>query len=291
MALNTAVILGSNKEREFHFTGADFRFIRELVEERTGIMLSENKRDLVYGRLSRRLRELGMSRFSNYCDLLQAGNDEEMVHFVNAITTNLTSFFREDHHFEYLAKRLLPNIIQQKVQSDSERKIRIWSAGCSTGEEPYSIAMVVKEVLKNQKIWDVRILATDLDTKVLEKASSGIYEADRVEGLSKGRLNNWVKRGSGNNSGKVRMSPVLRDLITFKQLNLMNEWPMSGPFDIIFCRNVVIYFNKPTQEILFNRYADLLDNNGHLFLGHSETMFKKTDRYKLIGKTIYQKDH
>lgn len=290
MAGNSATKLESGQEREFRFTGADFRFIRELVADRTGIMLSDNKRDLVYGRLSRRLRELEMSRFDDYCKLLEKGHDEEMVQFVNAITTNLTSFFREDHHFEFLGKELLPSLLKQKLKSNSERKLRIWSAGCSTGEEPYSIAMVVKEALGREKDWDVRILASDLDTKVLAKAKSGIYEQSRVEGLSKSRLNRWVKKGSGENAGKVRMSPELQELITFKQLNLMNDWPMKGPFDLIFCRNVVIYFNKPTQKILFDRYADLLDGDGHLFLGHSETMFKKTERYKLIGKTVYQKE-
>lgn len=290
MAANSAMELDSGKEREFLFTNTDFKFIRDLVAERTGIMLSENKRDLVYGRLSRRLRELEMSNFRDYCKLLEKGHDEEeMVQFVNAITTNLTSFFREDHHFEYLGKTLLPSLMQQKIQSNSERRIRIWSAGCSTGEEPYSIAMVLKEALGTDTSWDVRILATDLDTKVLAKGSSGIYEKNRVEGLSKSRLQKWIKAGSGENEGKVRMSPKLRELITFKQLNLMNEWPMNGPFDLIFCRNVVIYFNKPTQQVLFDRYANLLDHDGHLFLGHSETMFQKTDRYRLIGKTIYQK--
>ncbi|HEC18644.1 MAG TPA: protein-glutamate O-methyltransferase CheR [Gammaproteobacteria bacterium] len=289
--MNSIVEQNPEKIREFRFTGADFRFIRDLVGERTGIVLSDNKRDLVYGRLSRRLRQLGLSRFRDYCDLLQDGNDEEMVNFVNAITTNLTSFFRENHHFEFLAKDLLPNLLQKKVATNAPRRLRIWSAGCSTGEEPYSIAMVLKEVLGDDGNWDARILATDLDTRVLAKASSGIYEQERVEGLSKPRLRRWVKKGSGKNAGMVRMSPELRELITFKQLNLMDEWPMKGPFDFIFCRNVVIYFNKPTQQQLFDRYADLLDEQGHIFLGHSETMFQKTDRYKLIGKTIYQKEY
>ncbi|MBL1274962.1 MAG: protein-glutamate O-methyltransferase CheR [Ectothiorhodospiraceae bacterium] len=291
MVANSAVELDSGLAREFHFTGADFRFIRDLVADRTGIMLSENKKDLVYGRLARRLRELRMTRFRDYCDLLQKGHDEEMVNFVNAITTNLTSFFREDHHFDYLAKKLIPTLVEKKIQNKDAHRIRIWSAGCSTGEEPYSIAMVVNEVMEKYKSWDVRILATDLDTKVLEKASNGIYEKSRVEGLSKTRLRRWINSGNGANEGMVRMTRELRDLITFKQLNLMNDWPMKGPFDLIFCRNVVIYFNKPTQQKLFDRYAGLLDENGHLFLGHSETMFKKTERYQLIGKTIYQKKH
>lgn len=290
MVANSARELDPEKGREFHFTAADFSFIRDLVMDRTGISLSDSKRDLVYGRLSRRLRALNLTQFREYCDLLQAGNDdEEMTNFVNAITTNLTSFFREDYHFDFLGKTLLPNLMKQKIAANADKRIRIWSAGCSTGEEPYSIAMVVKEVLGRDRSWDVKILATDLDTKVLEHGSNGVYEQSRVEGLSKNRLQNWLRKGSGKNDGKVLVSPELRKLITFKQLNLMNEWPMSGPFDLIFCRNVVIYFNKPTQEVLFNRYADYLDDAGHLFLGHSETMFKKTTRFELIGKTVYQK--
>lgn len=289
MVANNARELDPEKGREFHFTEGDFHFIRDLVMDRTGISLSDNKRDLVYGRLSRRLRVLNLTLFSDYCSLLQKGEGDEMTNFVNAITTNLTSFFREDYHFDFLGKTLIPNLMKQKIAAKAERKIRIWSAGCSTGEEPYSIAMVVKEALGRDQSWDVKILATDLDTKVLEKGSSGIYDQSRVEGLSKSRLQNWIRKGSRQNEGMVLVSPELRKMITFKQLNLMNEWPMSGPFDLIFCRNVVIYFNKPTQEVLFNRYADYLDHEGHLFLGHSETMFKKTERFELIGKTIYRK--
>ena len=289
MVANSARELDPEKGREFHFTEGDFHFIRDLVMDRTGISLSDNKRDLVYGRLSRRLRSLNLTLFSDYCSLLQKGEGDEMTNFVNAITTNLTSFFREDYHFDFLGKTLIPNLMKQKVAAKADRKIRIWSAGCSTGEEPYSIAMVVKEALGRDQSWDVKILATDLDTKVLEKGSSGIYDQSRVEGLSKSRLQNWIRKGSRQNEGMVLVSPELRKMITFKQLNLMNEWPMSGPFDLIFCRNVVIYFNKPTQEVLFNRYADYLDYEGHLFLGHSETMFKKTERFELIGKTIYRK--
>ncbi len=185
---------GTEKAREFNFTGADFRFIRDLVAERTGIMLSENKRDLVYGRLSRRLRELGLSCFRDYCSLLEKGESEEMVQFVNAITTNLTSFFREDHHFEFLGKTLLPALLEKKLKNNLPRRLRIWSAGCSTGEEPYSIAMVLKEALGRDDKWDARILATDLDTKVLEKASSGVYEQQRVEGCQNPVCNNGLRK-------------------------------------------------------------------------------------------------
>lgn len=271
--------------RDFHFTDKDFNFIRALVAEKTGIVLSDAKRDLVYGRLSRRLRQLGIKRFADYCRLLQDGDEDEMVQFTNAITTNLTSFFREAHHFDYLGATLLPTLEKEKPN----RKIRIWSAGCSTGEEPYSISMTIKEKCPRLAGWDLKILATDLDSNVLAKAQAGIYEHSRVEDLSRERLRRWFRKGRGVNEGSAKVSAELQELITFRQLNLMQEWPMQGPFDVIFCRNVVIYFDKATQRTLFNRYADLLVDGGHLFVGHSESLFKVTDRFELIGKTVYRK--
>jgi len=278
-ALKQAVI----SNREFVMTGRDFETIRNIVSERTGIVLSDGKRDMVYGRLVRRLRVLGLSGFGEYCDLIDKGDESELSEFINAITTNLTAFFREIHHFEFLEKELLPFIMENK----KERKLRIWSAGCSSGEEPYSIAMVVRETVPND--WDVKILATDLDTNMVNKASLGVYDEGRVSGIDKKRLKRWVRNGRGTNSGMIRMSDELRNIITFKQLNLMHGWPFKGPFDFIFCRNVVIYFNKDTQRILFNRFADLLPDMGHIFIGHSESMFNVCDRFKLLGKTIYKK--
>ena len=280
------VILGKNVsqlDREFHLSDKEYNYIRRLVSERTGIVLSDAKRDMVYGRLTRRLRQLGLDSFSAYCELLKDGHEQEMIEFTNAITTNLTSFFREPHHFEFLAEKLLPGIIKNK----SEKRLRIWSAGCSSGEEPYSLAIVAKEVVPSD--WDVKILATDLDSNMVSRGKAGIYPAERVEGLSKSQLKRWVRHGRGENSDKVKMSSQLQDIITFKELNLMHEWPMRGPFDVIFCRNVVIYFNKDTQKMLFGRYADLLVKRGHLFIGHSESLYKVSDRFALLGQTIYQK--
>lgn len=275
------------KEREFVFTDKDFRLIQNLVGRHTGISLSDAKRDLVYSRLARRLRALGMVHFKDYIHVLDDENEDELIQFTNAITTNLTSFFRENHHFEHLAKTALPEIMKRNAQS---RRIRIWSAGCSTGEEPYSLAMTIRETVPATQGWDVKILATDLDSNVLERAQNGLYAEERVNGISKSRLRKYFMKGRGENSENVRVSPSLQELITFKQLNLMHEWPIKGPFDIIFCRNVVIYFDKPTQKILFERYANILHPEGYLYVGHSESLYRVTKKFELIGNTIYKQN-
>lgn len=271
-------------ERDFKFSEKDFKYIRELISDHTGIVLAEHKVDMVYGRLSRRLRELDINSFDDYLPKLEH-DEQELIHFVNALTTNLTAFYREPHHFEFLASKLLPKIIKNK----SSKRLRIWSAGCSSGEEPYTIAMTVRSIIPENSGWDVKILATDLDTNMVAKGSNGVYTEDRVTGLSAQNMKKWVQKGRGDTSGMVKMDDRLREMITFKQLNLMNEWPMKGPFDLIFCRNVVIYFNKETQATLFGRYADMLVDDGHLFIGHSESMYKICDRFKLLGQTIYKR--
>ena len=282
MAVNTTEL----RDREFHFSDKEFKFLSKLVGERTGIVLSDAKRQMVYGRLSRRLRQLKLNKFSEYCDLLTSGDETELVEFTNAITTNLTAFFRENHHFEFLKNKLLPELIKKKA---GDKRIRIWSAGCSSGEEPYSIAMCVRESFPRAAGWDVKILATDLDSNMVQRAKEGVYTADRVEGLDNKRFKKWVKKGTGTNSDMVRMSDDIRSLITFKQLNLMHNWPFKGSFDLMFCRNVVIYFNKDTQRELFDRYADVLNEDAHLFIGHSESLHKVSDRFNLLGQTIYKK--
>ena len=274
------------EKKEFPFTDKDFSFIQELVAERTGIVLSDIKRTMVYSRIARRIRDCGVSDFSEYCDLLRSGDESELVSFTNAITTNLTSFFREPHHFEYLAKTVLPELEKNKTN----KRIRIWSAGCSSGEEPYTIAMTVLDHFKNKPDWDIKILASDLDFDMVERASKGVYKEERVTGLDKKHLKNYVKIGKGKQQGMVKMDQRLIDMISFKQLNLLHEWPFKGPFDFMFCRNVVIYFNKDTQKDLFDRYADLLPEDAPLFIGHSESLFKVTKRFKLIGQTIYRKE-
>jgi len=272
-------------QREFQFTDRDFRCLQRLVLRHTGITLSPAKRDMLYSRLARRLRALGLRRFKEYCALLQEdGDSEELRHFTNAVTTNLTAFFREPHHFDYLRDEFLPAMIERRAD---QRRLRIWSAGCSTGEEPYSIAITLAETMPRD--WDVRILATDLDSNVLDRARQGIYSEERTAEVPERLKRKWFLRGRAAHQGKVRVRRELRDMIRFRQLNLMHEWPMRGPFDAIFCRNVIIYFDKPTQSRLMDRFADILADDGRLFLGHSETLYRVTDRFQLLGRTIYRK--
>ena len=270
--------------REFEFDEHDFEELRILVKRETGIRLTEAKRELVYGRVSRRLRALGIDSFRAYRELLTEGNSAEMVEFCNAITTNLTSYFREAHHFQYLNERFLR---ARAADSRASRRIRIWSSACSTGEEPYSIAMTVCEALPDWRKWDIKILATDLDSEVLERARSGLYAAERLRGMDPRRVAaHFTERRQGN-SLCYQVKPEVARLITFNQLNLIHPFPMSGPLDVIFCRNVVIYFDKDTQRDLFARMARLQRPGDLLILGHSESLFKVTEDYTLIGKTIY----
>ena len=266
------------------FSDNDFSYVQKIVYDHAGISLADSKKSLVYNRLVKLIRKLKLSGFSEYFKYVEQHGEAEFIQLINSITTNLTSFFRENHHFEFLSGELLPKLMEQNASS---KRIRIWSAGCSTGEEPYSIAAVVREVVPPN--WDVKILATDLDSNVIETGKSAVYREDRIEGLDEERVKRWFKRGTGEQSGYVKVHSDLQSLITFKQLNLMQDWPITGPLDLIFCRNVVIYFDKETQKKLFDRYASLLRHEGHLFVGHSETLFKLTNKFKLLGKTIYQK--
>ncbi len=273
----------------FEFTDRDFSRLRELVKHLTGISLSDQKRELVYGRLTRRLRALGLVSFRQYCDFLEDNLDQELEPFTNAITTNLTSFFRENHHFEMLGSEPLHGWLMQRLNRNG--RLRLWSAGCSTGEEAYSLAITLAETIPDIFKQDIKILATDLDTNVVATGRAGVYPENRVEALSTQRKKAWFRRGAGEATGMVRVMDDLRQMVTFNPLNLMAEWPMKGPFDVIFCRNVVIYFDKPTQATLFDRYADMLCDDGLLFIGHSETMTEVCTRFDLVAKTMYRKLH
>lgn len=272
---------------DYKFTDSDFNFISKLITGHTGIRLGSTKRELVYARLTKRLRALGLHTFQEYCDLLRDGDQHELINCINAITTNVTTFFREIHHFQFLEQTVLPELVRQKNQTVMPR-VRVWSAGCSTGEEPYSIEIVLREQPAMQR-WNVRTLATDLDTHVLEGAQQGLYDIKQLEKVSAERCKRWFRMGSGKNDQQVSVVPELRERIRFRQLNLKETWPMRGPFDVIFCRNVVIYFDKEMQKLLFNRFADILTPTGYLFIGHSESLFGITDRFRVAGRTIYQK--
>lgn len=274
-----------SQRHEFQFDDQDFSTIVRLVREETGIVLSPQKRDLVYGRLSKRLRAIGFEDFSDYCDLLESEDgEEERRKMVNAITTNLTGFFREPHHFEFLGKTVLTEA--KRDATPGKQRLRIWSAGCSSGEEPYSIAMTMRDVMGAAPGWDAKILATDIDTDMVSRAAAGLYEPNRVAAVPVDFRRRFLRK---TDDDRVEMADNLKSLITFKQLNLFDPWPMKGPFNAIFCRNVVIYFSKEDQRGLFSRYADLLVPGGWLFIGHSETLYKVSDRFRHVGRTVYQK--
>ena len=265
--------------KEFLFTAQDFAQVRQLIYERAGIALAEGKQEMVYSRLSRRLRALGLESFAAYLSHLQRSDEgPEWELFINALTTNLTSFFREAHHFPMLAQHA----------HSSATPLQLWCCAASTGEEPYSMAITLCEAFDSLHP-PMRILATDIDTKVLETAANGIYLADRVANLSEQRLRRFFLRGKGPQSGHVRIRPELRALIDFKPLNLLAQaWSVKAPFDAIFCRNVMIYFDKPTQRKILQRFAPLLQPQGLLFAGHSENLAFVTDLFSLQEKTVYR---
>ncbi len=272
------------QKKEFNFTREDFDYLRKIVTELTGILASEDKYTLYYSRLARRVRRLGLKDFSEYRKYLDSNRDSEIIELVNSVTTNLTSFFRENHHFEFIRDHILPDKIKQ-----GDRKLRIWSAGCSTGEEPYSIAMTLAETIPDYRQWDIQILATDLDSQVLRHASTGVYDESRIKGIEAIRLQRFFIRDNSQENPQLNIQPELQRLITFKQLNLLHHWPIHDKIDFIFCRNVVIYFDKVTKDQLVDRFADHLTGDGYLFMGHSESLFRSSERFKLLGQTIYQK--
>ncbi|MCM5557966.1 protein-glutamate O-methyltransferase CheR [Pleomorphomonas sp. JP5] len=280
-----AALSTSPEHREFPFTLKEYRRLSAFIHGRTGITLPDHKINMVYSRLTRRLRELGFSAFAEYCDYYSSPEGEDEIEYlINALTTNLTRFFREKHHFDHLAENLLSDLSTDGI--NGRTRLRIWSAGCSTGEEPYSIAMTYRETASSRVRCDTRILATDIDSSVVARGSSGRYGGQSVAELGKGRRYRHFNALSG---GEWQVRPELRQLIAFKQLNLLDTWPMKGPFDAIFCRNVMIYFDNPTKARLVQRFADLLAPGGWLYIGHSETILDQKTVFRLRGPTIYQK--
>ena len=265
--------------RKFAFTERDFERIRALIHARAGIALGSGKQEMAYSRLAHRLRCFGMASFDEYLNQLEAGQrDGEWEEFTNALTTNLTSFFRESHHFPILAEQARA----------AAQPLKIWCAGASTGEEAYSVAITLCEVFDTLTP-PVRILATDIDTKVLSIAAEGMYPLEKVSQIGEKRIRRFFLRGTGKNEGQVRIRPELRSLVTFGRSNLLApRWPVKDKLDALFCRNVMIYFDKPTQAHIIGRFALLMKPDGLLYAGHSENFLHAADAFTLRGKTVYR---
>ena len=273
----SALVTQGGAYRDLRLNDADFARIRRLIYARAGIVLAEHKREMVYGRLARRVRHHGMSCFGDYVDYLERDPDApEWENFTNALTTNLTSFFREAHHFPLLAEH-----VRQRRD-----RVRVWCAAASTGEEPYSIAMTLLEVLGARTEWEV--LATDIDTEALAKAEQGVYPLAQVGKLPPEQVRRHFLKGGGRHAGFARIRPEVAARVTFQALNLVDtRWPIRGPFDVIFCRNVMIYFDHQTQSRILDQFAPLLKPDGLLFAGHSESFTYINDAFRLRGQTIY----
>ena len=270
---------GEMELHQFHFTSEDFHQIKNLIYQVAGISLSPAKKELVYSRLARRLRVRQIDSFSAYIRLLETGNPEEREEFINALTTNMTSFFREAHHFTILSKHLgtIPKT----------NPIQIWTCASSSGEEPYSIAMTVFDHFKSFTT-PVRILATDIDTNVLEKARRGVYSLDQLQKITPDQLKRFFLKGDGKNAGFAKVRPELQQMITFRRFNLLDDkWSLRDKFDVIFCRNVMIYFDKKTQYEILKKMQPCLQPHGLFFAGHSESFHHASDLFRVCGKTVY----
>ncbi len=276
-------VIGEKNLYDFSFTNEDFQYIRKLIYQLAGISLSPAKQDLVYSRLSRRLRARQLRSFSTYIQLLESGDLREREEFTNALTTNMTSFFREEHHFQILSNHL--------ETIGAPAPINIWTCASSTGEEPYSIAMTVVEHFGSFTT-PVRILATDIDTNVLEKARKGQYALPQLQTLSSSRIKRFFLKGCGKNTGFAKIRPELQQMISFRQINLLDErWGMREKFDAVFCRNVMIYFDKSTQHEILKKMHSCLKPEGLFFAGHSENFHQAGDLFKVHGRTVYRPRH
>jgi chemotaxis protein methyltransferase CheR len=268
---------------EIALSDREFGRVKARVYAEAGISLSDAKRTLVVSRLSKIVRALQLPSIDAYLDYLEHSKSaRDGQDFINALTTNLTRFYREDHHFEHLVGYV--RTLMERQQQAGRSRLRIWSAGCSTGQEPYTIALCLLAALPDLRRWDFKILATDIDTNVVAKASIGVYPEAELNGLSAERSRLFERGGDGT----IRIPMTARALVSFKPLNLMSAWPMKGPFDAIFCRNVAIYFDKQTQGTLFARLGKMLAPEGFLYIGHSENLGSGGEGFKLVGKTIYQ---
>lgn len=274
----------------YELSKREFDLFRKLVYEKSGINLNNGKLELVRTRLSKRLRQLDIPTFKEYYRLVSQHPDHsEIVHMLDAISTNQTSFFRESNHFTFLNQIALPRLLEEK-EKKSDRAFRIWSAGCSSGEEPYSIAITMMEFLKNYPAYEIKILATDLSIQVLNKAAMGIYEKDRLKDIPSLMVKQYFRRGENKWKGFCKVKPELSKIIQFKRFNLMeNNFSFSSSFDIIFCRNVMIYFDKKTQEQLVSKYYSVLKPGCYFFIGHSESLTGINHKFHYVKPTVYMK--
>ena len=266
------------------YTDKNFEFLRAMALEVAGISLADHKRSMVFRRLVRRVASKGFESFDQYCEYLSSlAGEAEVQQFINALTTNKTDFFRENHHFKHFEEYL-----KQLPSGLTSRRLRVWSAGCSSGQEPYSIAMSLLEHLPNIKNLDARILATDIDTDILAKAERGIFQPVELQDLPSAYLTKYTDSLIDKSESR-KVTDAVRNLVTFRKLNLHSGWPMKGPFDVIFCRNVVIYFDREAQRVLFDRFANQLSDGGILYIGHSESLFRVTERFRADGQSVYRK--
>jgi chemotaxis protein methyltransferase CheR len=282
-----------NVLQEYELTDREFAQFRDFIYKTAGISLSDAKKQLVRSRLQKRLRTHGLSSYQQYFDMVvrENGSGTETTALINCVTTNKTDFFREPHHFDYIRKTVVPQIVQRSRMTGAPHRITAWHAGCSTGEEPYTLGITMQEALKAYPGWSYGQLASDIDTNVLASAQDGIYSADRVETIPNDLRSKYFTRLQDEDGLRYRVLPTLREPITFRQVNLTIEpWPINptARFDIIFCRNVIIYFDRPTQQKLFRRFASILKPGGYLFIGHSESLHGVSEAYENLGKTIYR---
>ncbi|HTR68547.1 MAG TPA: protein-glutamate O-methyltransferase CheR [Terriglobales bacterium] len=275
---------------EVPLTDEEFELFRALIYAQTGICLRDTKRSLLTARLMKRMRHYQYQSFIHYYQHLQ--NDDprgdELQQMINAVTTNKTSFFRESHHFDFLTEHVLVPA-RQRASQGTPSSLRLWSAGCSSGEEPYSIAMTILAALERVPAWDIKVLASDIDTNILDIARAGIYPLESVGDLPQRALKQYFLRGSGEHEGFVQVKPAVKNLVTFARLNLMEEpWPFRGRFDAIFCRNVIIYFDRDSQRRVLERFGRCLKPGGLFFAGHSENLFWLGECFEPIGRTAYR---
>lgn len=271
--------------RNLELGNKEFNHFKEIIYKESGINLSDAKKALVQSRLMKRIRELRLASYREYYDFLIENYSSEVINLINCITTNKTDFFREPRHFDFLRETVLPAYVES-----GKKTVRVWSAGCSTGEEPYSIAITISDFYKGKRFPDVKILATDIDTKVLDHGKNGIYKAEILNDIDLEQAKKYFLKGRGENEGTFKVKEFVKKIVYFRRLNLLdNNFPMKQKFDIIFCRNVIIYFDKNTQKRLFNHFYDYLNDDGYLFVGHSETLTGTTDKFYFIKNTIYRK--